>query len=232
MLGVLTWVVQFVIWVTLVLALLAEGGVQISAFVASLGVGGVAVALALQNVLGDLFASISIGLDKPFEVGEFIAFGTDLGTVTKVGVKTTRIASLSGEELAISNSNLLKNLIHNYTRMQERRVVFGFRVPYGTSRHDLQAIVDGARAAITNQEQTRLDRGHFRAFGDSGFEFEFVYYVLDPGYTLYCDIQQRINFDIMAVLEGLGVDFAVPARRLHGPAPRPSDVPEAADAPH
>jgi small-conductance mechanosensitive channel len=232
MLGVLTWVVQFVIWVTLVLALLAEGGVQISAFVASLGVGGVAVALALQNVLGDLFASISIGLDKPFEVGEFIAFGTDLGTVTKVGVKTTRVASLSGEELAISNSNLLKNLIHNYTRMQERRVVFGFRVPYGTSRHDLQAIVDGARAAITNQEQTRLDRGHFRAFGDSGFEFEFVYYVLDPGYTLYCDIQQRINVDIMAVLEGLGVDFAVPARRLHGPAPRPSDVPEAADAPH
>jgi small-conductance mechanosensitive channel len=232
MLGVLTWVVQFVIWVTLVLALLAEGGVQISAFVASLGVGGVAVALALQNVLGDLFASISIGLDKPFEVGEFIAFGTDLGTVTKVGVKTTRIASLSGEELAISNSNLLKNLIHNYTRMQERRVVFGFRVPYGTSRHDLQAIVDGARAAITNQEQTRLDRGHFRAFGDSGFEFEFVYYVLDPGYTLYCDIQQRINFDIMAVLEGLGVDFAVPARRLHGAAPRPSDIPEAADAPH
>jgi small-conductance mechanosensitive channel len=233
MLGVLTWVVQFVIWVTLVLALLAEGGVQISAFVASLGVGGVAVALALQNVLGDLFASISIGLDKPFEVGEFIAFGTDLGTVTKVGIKTTRINSLSGEQLAISNSNLLKNLIHNYTRMQERRVVFGFRVPYGTSRGDLQAIVDGARAAITDQDQTRLDRGHFRAFGDSGFEFEFVYYVLDPGYTLYCDIQQSINFEIMAVLEKLGIDFAVPARMLHGPASgAPAGALQAADAPH
>jgi small-conductance mechanosensitive channel len=219
MLGVLTWVVQFVIWVTLVLALLAEGGVQISAFVASLGVGGVAVALALQNVLGDLFASISIGLDKPFEVGEFIAFGSDLGTVTKVGVKSTRIASLSGEELAVSNSSLLKNLIHNYTRMQERRVVFGFRIPYGTSREHLQAIVDGARDAITAQDQTRLDRGHFRAFGDYGFEFEFVYYVLDPGYTLYCDIQQRINLEIMAVLEKLGVDFAIPARMLHAPGP-------------
>ncbi|MGH8215154.1 MAG: mechanosensitive ion channel family protein [Rhodanobacteraceae bacterium] len=231
MLGVLTWVVQFVIWVTLVLALLAEGGVQISAFVASLGVGGVAVALALQNVLGDLFASISIGLDKPFEVGEFIAFGTDLGTVTKVGVKTTRINSLSGEELAISNSNLLKNLIHNYTRMEQRRVVFGFRVPYGTSREDLQAIVDGARAAITGQDQTRLDRGHFRAFGDSGFEFEFVYYVLDPGYTLYCDIQQRINFEIMAVLEKLGVEFAVPARVLHGATPGSTAVLPPADAP-
>ncbi|MGH8163203.1 MAG: mechanosensitive ion channel family protein [Rhodanobacteraceae bacterium] len=220
-LGVLTWVVQFVIWVTLVLALLAEGGVQISAFVASLGVGGVAVALALQNVLGDLFASISIGLDKPFEVGEFIAFGTDLGTVSRVGVKTTRINSLSGEELAISNSNLLKNLIHNYTRMEQRRVVFDFRVPYGTSRGDLEAIVDGARAAITAQDKTRLDRGHFRAFGDSGFEFEFVYYVLDPGYTLYCDIQQRINFQIMAVLEKLGVGFAVPARRVHASASEP-----------
>lgn len=217
MLGVLTWVVQFVIWVTLVLALLAEGGVQISAFVASLGVGGVAVALALQNVLGDLFASISIGLDKPFEVGEFIAFGTDLGTVKKVGVKSTRISSLSGEELAVSNSSLLKNLIHNYTRMLERRVVFGFRVPYGTSRENLQAIVEGARAAITGEDQTRLDRGHFRAFGDYGFEFEFVYYVLDPGYTLYCDIQQRINLEIMAVLEKLGVDFAIPARMLHAP---------------
>lgn len=232
MLGVITWVVQFVIWTTLVLALLAEGGVQISAFVASLGVGGVAVALALQNVLGDLFASISIGLDKPFEVGEFIAFGSDLGTVTKVGVKSTRIASLSGEELAVSNSNLLQNLIHNYTRMQERRVVFGFRVPYGTSRADLEAIVEGARDAITSQDQTRLDRGHFRAFGESGFEFEFVYYVLDPGYTLYCDIQQRINLEIIAVLEKLGVGFAIPARMLHGSAPENTGILQSGDAAH
>ncbi|HJP97747.1 MAG TPA: mechanosensitive ion channel family protein [Rhodanobacteraceae bacterium] len=222
MLGVLTWATQFIVWVTLLLALLAGGGVNITAFVASLGVGGVAVALALQNVLGDLFASISIGLDKPFEVGEFIAFGSDLGTVSKVGIKSTRIRSLSGEELAVANSILLKNLIHNYTRMQERRVVFGFRVPYGTSRRDLEAIVKGTRAAINAEKQARLDRGHFRAFGEHGFEFEFVYYVLDPGYTLYCDIQQRINLEIIGLLEDLGIDFAVPARMLH--ASSPTDV--------
>src|SRR5579875_2042383 len=127
MLGVLTWFAHFVVWVTLILALLAIAGVNISAFIASLGIGGVAVALALQNVLGDLFASISIGLDKPFEVGDTIAFGSAQGTVIKVGIKSTRIRSQSGEELAISNSVLLKELVHNYTRMRERRVVFGFR---------------------------------------------------------------------------------------------------------
>ncbi|MGH8182883.1 MAG: mechanosensitive ion channel family protein [Rhodanobacteraceae bacterium] len=230
MLGVLTWLVQLAVWVTLALALLAAGSVNITAFVASLGIGGVAVALALQNVLGDLFASISIGLDKPFEVGEFIAFGTDLGTVTKVGIKSTRIDSLSGEQLAISNSVLLKNLIHNYTRMQQRRVVFGFRIPYGTPRTDLEAVVEGARAAITGQDKTRLDRGHFRAFGDYGFEFEFVYYVLDPGYTLYCDIQQRINLEIMAMLEKMDIEFAIPARMLRTAAP--NGVPESQQDSH
>lgn len=216
MLGILTWAAQFVVWVTLLLALLAGGGVDITAFVASLGVGGVAVALALQSVLGDLFASISIGLDKPFEVGEFIAFGEDLGTVSKVGIKSTRIRSLSGEEIAIPNSRLLQNLIHNYTRMRERRVVFGFRVPYGTRPQTLRAIVEGTRAAIAGEERTRLDRGHFRAFGECGFEFEFVYHVLDPDYTLYCDIQQRINLAIITLLEELGTRFAVPVRMLHG----------------
>jgi small-conductance mechanosensitive channel len=225
MLGVLTWAVQFVVWITLVLALLASGGVNITAFVASLGVGGVAVALALQNVLGDLFASISIGLDKPFEVGEFIAFGDDLGTVTKVGVKSTRIRSLSGEELAIANSVLLKDLIHNYTRMQERRVVFGFRVPYGTPGKDLEAIAERTRAIITAEDKTRLDRGHFRAFGDWGFEFEFVYYVLDPGFTLYCDIQQRINLEIIDLLEQRDVEFAIPARMLRAPGSNDAVLP-------
>jgi small-conductance mechanosensitive channel len=230
MLGVLTWAVQFVVWVTLVLALLAGGGVNITAFVASLGIGGVAVALALQNVLGDLFASISIGLDKPFEVGEYIAFGTDSGTVTKVGIKSTRIRSLSGEELAVANSVLLKDLIHNYTRMQERRVVFGFRVPYGTRGRDLEEIAERTRAIISSQDKTRLDRGHFRAFGDWGFEFEFVYYVLDPGYTVYCDIQQRINLEIMALLEQRDIEFAIPARLLRSPGSNHAVLPDPAAA--
>ncbi len=215
MLGVLTWAVQFVVWVTLILALLAEGGVNITAFVASLGVGGVAVALALQNVLGDLFASISIGLDKPFEVGEYIAFGTQQGTVTKVGIKSTRIQSLSGEELAISNSVLLKELIHNYSRRQERRVVFTFRLPFDTPRDRIPEAIARVRGFIETEELARFDRGYLSGFGDWGLDFEFVYYVLDPAYNLFVEIQQRINLAMLDAWDELGIEFAVPARKLH-----------------
>lgn len=219
MLGVLTWAVQFVVWVTLVLALLAGGGVNITAFVASLGVGGIAVALALQNVLGDLFASISIGLDKPFEVGEFIAFGSDLGTVTKVGIKSTRIKSLSGEELAISNSDLLKDLIHNYSRRQERRIVFNFRLPFATPREKLPQVVERVRGFIDEEELTRFDRGYLSGFGEYGLDFEFVYYVLEPAYNTFVEIQQRINLNMLDAWDELEIEFAVPARQIHASAP-------------
>jgi small-conductance mechanosensitive channel len=219
MLGVLTWAVQFCVWVTLALALLAAGGVNITAFVASLGVGGVAVALALQNVLTDLFSSIAIGLDKPFEVGEFIAFGDDLGTVTKVGIKSTRIQSLSGEELAVSNSVLLKDLIHNYSRMKKRRVVFNFRLPFDTPREKIPEVVARVRGFIERDNPTRFDRGYLSGFGDYGLDFEFVYYVLDPAYNTFVEIQQRINLAMLDAWDELGIEFAVPARKVHGTAP-------------
>ena len=228
-LNVLTWAAQIMIWSMLLLAFMANVGINITAFVASLGVGGIAVALALQNILGDLFASVAIGLDKPFEVGEFIAFGDDRGTVVHVGVKTTRLASLSGEQLVISNSNLLKELIHNYSRMSQRRVVFGFRVPYATRASDVQAIVAQTRAFIEAEPQVRFDRGHLIKFGEYGFDFEFVYYVLSPDYTLYCDIQQRVNLRIMGQLEALQVPFAIPARSVHPQAPV-APIPEAGAA--
>lgn len=214
--GILSWVLELMVWVTLLLVLLSSADVPIGTFIASLGVGGIAVAMAAKNVLQDLFASIAIGLDKPFVVGEFIAFGSDLGTVTKVGIKSTRIASLSGEELAINNSNLLQNLVHNYSRMQERRVVFGFRVPLDTPREEVSAIAGIVNDIIHAQgeDKTRLDRGHFIAIEPEGFRYEFVYYVLSPDYTTYCNIQQSINLKIMAGLETLGVLFAVPATRL------------------
>ncbi|HEY9110241.1 MAG TPA: mechanosensitive ion channel family protein [Rhodanobacteraceae bacterium] len=215
MLGVLTWAVQFVVWVTLALALLAEGGVNITAFVASLGIGGVAVALALQNVLGDLFASISIGLDKPFEVGDAIAFDSGQGTITKVGIKSTRIASLSGEELAVSNSVLLKNLIHNYSRMQQRRVVFTFRLPFDTPRERITEVVERVRGIIEDEKPIRFDRGYLSGFGEYGLEFEFVYYVLDPSYNVFAAIQQRINLRVLDLWDELGIEFAVPVRKLH-----------------
>lgn len=209
-----TWAAQLLVWVTLLLAFLDHVGVNITAFVASLGVGGIAVALALQNILGDLFASVAIGLDKPFEVGDFIAFGTNLGTVNQVGVKTTRIGSLSGEQLVISNANLLKELIHNYSRMPSRRVVFGFRLPYGTSREHVEQIVAQTRGFIEAQEQVSFDRGHMTGFAEYGIDVEFVYHVLSGDFTLYRDIQQRVNLSIMGLLEGLKVPFAVPVREI------------------
>lgn len=203
-----------VVWTILLLAFVDNVGVNVTTFIASLGIGGIAIALALQNVLGDLFASISIGLDKPFEVGEVIAFGTVIGTIVHVGVKSTRIASLSGEQLIISNSKLLDQLVHNYSRMPKRRVVFGFRVPYGTPGGKVRTIVERTRTFIEGEKPTRFDRGHLANFGEYGLEFEFVYYVLDPSYNVYRDVQQAINFRIMELLEQLEVPFAVPTRSL------------------
>lgn len=215
MLGILRWGARLIVWTTLLMTLLANAGVDITAFVASLGIGGVAVALGLQTVLGDLFSSISIGMDKPFEVGEFIMFGDNLGTVRHVGVKTTRIDSLRGEQLVISNSNLLGMLVHNFSRMPHRRVVFDFRIPYGTPTEKIRTIVEEVRAAFDAEEQARFDRGHLASFGEFGLRFEFVYYVLGSDFTLYMDIQQRVNLKIIELLEKLDVRFAVPVRAVH-----------------
>ncbi|MCO5102251.1 MAG: mechanosensitive ion channel family protein [Burkholderiaceae bacterium] len=212
MTGILRWSAQLVVWTTLLMAMLANAGVDITAFVASLGIGGVAVALALQSLLGDLFSSISIGLDKPFEVGEFIAFGNDLGTVRNVGIKSTRIDSLRGEQLVISNSKLLEQLVRNYSRMPHRRVVFGFRLPYGTTSERVLQVVEGVKEIIRAQQDVRFDRGHQSAFGEYGLAFEFVYYVLSSDYAMYMDVQQRINLAIIDLLDAKGLAFAVPAR--------------------
>lgn len=229
MIGILRWSAQIVVWTTLLMAMLANAGVDITAFVASLGIGGVAVALALQSLLGDLFSSISIGLDKPFEVGEFIAFGNDLGTVRHVGIKSTRIDSLRGEQLVIANSKLLEQLVRNYSRMPHRRVVFGFRLPYGTTSAHVREVVEAVCGIIRAQKDARFDRGHQSAFGEYGLEFEFVYYVLASDYALYMDVQQRINLAIIDLLARLDLEFAVPARYVRvepdaatrgGPHPR------------
>jgi len=225
MIGVLRWTAQLVVWTTLLMAMLANAGVDITAFVASLGIGGVAVALALQSLLGDLFSSIAIGLDKPFEVGEFIAFGDDLGTVRNVGIKSTRIDSLRGEQLVISNSNLLSHLVRNYSRMPHRRVVFGFRLPYGIPSDRMRTVVEGVNGIIRAQDNARFDRGHLFAFGEYGMQLEFVYYVLASDYTLYMDIQQRINYAIMDLLAEHGLEFAVPARSIRIESDDPQATP-------
>ena len=211
----MSWGLRTLLWATVLLAILSNLGVNITAFVASLGVGGIAIALAVQNVLGDLFASMAIAVDKPFEVGDFIVVGSIAGTVQQIGVKTTRIRALSGEQVVMSNTDLLKQTINNYRYMQERRIVFKFSVPYGTTADQAEAVADAVRRIIEAEPQARFDRAHLQGFGDNGLTYEVVYIVLDPGYNLYMDLQQKINLALMRALQDMGVPFAVPARSLH-----------------
>ncbi|MFP4165591.1 MAG: mechanosensitive ion channel family protein [Opitutales bacterium] len=209
------FLVRLLIWGVALLLILDNLGYDVTALVAGAGIGGIAVALALQNVLGDLFASLSIILDKPFIVGDFIIVGDSMGSVQSIGLKTTRIHSLSGEQLIISNSDLLNSRIRNFKRMEERRVVFSFGVIYQTSAEQLESIPSVVREIIEETENTRFDRAHFKSFGDSSLDFEVVYYVLSQDYAVYMDAQQAINLELYRRLEEKGIAFAYPTRTLY-----------------
>jgi small-conductance mechanosensitive channel len=204
-----------VLYVLVLLMVLDNLGVDVTALVASLGIGGVAVALAVQNILTDLFACLSISIDKPFVLGDFIIVGDLLGTVEHIGLKTTRVRSLSGEQLIFSNNDLLGSRVRNFKRMYERRVVFTFGVVYQTRHEQLRRIPDMVRAIIEARENTRFDRAHFKAYGDSSLDFEVVYYVLVPDYNIYMDIQQAINLDLFERFEKEGIGFAYPTRTVY-----------------
>lgn len=211
----LTFVSKLVLWSLALLLVLENLNFDVSALVASLGVGGIAVALAAQNILGDLFASLSILFDKPFVVGDFIIVDDLLGTVEKVGLKTTRVRSLSGEQLVFSNNDLLASRIKNYKRMEERRVVFTLGVTYQTQAEKLEAIPGLIRETIETQDQIRFDRSHFKGYGDFALLFETVYWITDPDYNLYMDIQQKINLALFSSFEEKGVEFAYPTQTIH-----------------
>ncbi|HEX6307223.1 MAG TPA: mechanosensitive ion channel family protein [Longimicrobiales bacterium] len=208
------FILRLVFYTLLVLLGLSNLGFDITALVAGLGIGGVAVALALQNILGDLFASLSIVLDRPFVIGDFIIVDDLMGTVEYVGLKTTRVRSLSGEQLVFANGDLLASRVRNFKRMYQRRVAFTIGVTYETPRDRLERIPSMIRAAIERQLDTRFDRAHFSSYGDSALLFEAVYYVLGPDYNTYMDIQQAINFDIHRGFEEAGIEFAYPTQRL------------------
>ena len=210
-----SWGLRTLLWAIVLLAMLSNLGVNITAFIASLGVGGIAVALAAQNILGDLFASIAIAVDKPFEVGDFIVLGSVAGTVEMVGVKTTRIRSLGGEQIVMSNTELLKQTVSNYKRLLERRIVFGFGVTYDTTPEQAEEIPRLVQRIVQSSDRLRFDRAHFKGFGDSSLDYEVVYIVLDPGYGVYMDEQQRINIELMRELGERGIGFAFPTRTLH-----------------
>lgn len=210
----LSFIARLILWTTIVLLILDNLGVDVTALVAGLGIGGIAVALALQNILGDLFSSLSIVLDKPFVIGDFIIVGDLLGSVEHIGIKTTRVRSLSGEQLVFSNTDLLTSRIRNYGRMAERRVVFKIGVIYQTPVDKLEKIPSIIRDAIEARDDTRFDRSHFGSYGDFSLDFETVYYVLSADYNLYMDIQQVINLAIFRKFAEEQIEFAYPTRTL------------------
>lgn len=210
----LGFVGQVLIWSVVLLLSLDNLGIDVTALVAGLGVGGVAVALAVQNILGDLFASLAIVLDKPFVLGDFIIVDDLLGSVEAIGLKTTRIRSLGGEQLVFSNADLLKSRLRNFGRMAERRVVFRVGVTYQTTRDRLEAIPQIIREAIEAQPGTRFDRSHFFEYGDFSLNFETVFHVLSPDYNTYMDIRQAINLRIFEEFGRRGIEFAYPTQTV------------------
>jgi len=212
----LNFVGRLLLWAAVLLWALDNIGLKVGPLVAGLGVGGIAVALAAQNLLGDLFASFSILFDKPFVIGDFISVDSDSGTVERIGLKTTRIKSLSGEQLVISNADLLNSRIRNFKLLEQRRVVFTIGVVYETPYHKIVAIPGMIREIIEAQGvRIRFDRVHFSQYADSALNFEAVYWVNDPDYGIYMDIQQAINLAIFKKFEEEGIDFAYPTRTVY-----------------
>jgi len=217
--SLLRFVGHSAVWILVLLLVLDNAGVDVTALVAGLGVGGIAVALAVQNILGDLFASLSIVVDRPFVVGDFIRVGDLLGTVERIGLKSTRLRSLTGEQLVVANSDLLSSRIHNFQRLQERRIAFGFGVLYETSPEHLRAVPGIVREVVSAEPKARFDRAHLKGFGASSLDYEVVYFVLEPDYTLFMDVQERINLGLITRLAALQVGFAYPTHTVHLHAP-------------
>jgi small-conductance mechanosensitive channel len=206
--------IRAAVWFIIGLIALHGFGVEVTALVTGLGISGVAIALAVQNILGDLFAAFSIVLDKPFVVGDTIAVDTFNGTVEHVGLKTTRVRSVNGEQLVFSNADLLKSRIRNFKRMHERRVLFSLSIEYDTPIATVERIPSMVRDIIAAQPNVRFDRAHFRGFGESSLDFETAYFVISPDYRVYMDTQQRINIGILRRFTEEGIAFAYPTRAI------------------
>ena len=214
-LGSVGFLIRFAVWATFVMLALDNLGINIGPLVASLGIGGVALALALQGILGDLFASLTIIFDKPFAVGDYIQVGDLAGTVQHVGLKSTRIRASSGEQLVFSNADLLGSRIRNFQNRQERRCAFTLGVTYDTSSEKLERIPDMIRKIIESRENTRFDRSFFMTFGDSALNFETVYYMLVPDFQTYGETHHAINLEIFRTFAEEGIEFAYPTQTVY-----------------
>ena len=207
-------IIKGVVWLVGLVFLIDNLGYDITTIVTGLGIGGIAIALAAQTVLGDLFSYLVIFFDKPFEIGDFIIVDDKMGTVEYIGIKTTRLRTLGGEQLICSNTDLTNSRVHNYKRMEQRRVVFKFGVVYSMPAEKLKQIPLTVRSIIESLEFTRFDRAHFFSFGDYSLNFEVVYYVLSADYNQYMDIQQEINLQLFRRFEEENIEFAFPTQTL------------------
>lgn len=206
---------RIVLWSLGGLFVLSNLGIEITSLVAGLGIGGIAVAFALQGILSDLFSSFSIYFDKPFRIGDFIVVGEHSGTVERIGIKTTRIRTLQGEELVVSNAELTAARVQNFKKMDERRIVFSFGIAYETPQEDVRRVPQMVKALFEGLSGVRLDRVHFTSFGDFALLFEVVYFVQSADYEQYMDVQQQINFALMEAFEQASVEFAYPTQTLY-----------------
>ncbi|KPJ86006.1 hypothetical protein AMJ57_00840 [Parcubacteria bacterium SG8_24] len=212
--NVVNVVIRIALWVLGITIVLANIGIDVTSFVASLGIGGIAVALAAQNILSDIFSAFSIYLDKPFQVGDFIVVGGDRGTVERIGLKTTRLRTLQGEQLIISNRELTSARVQNFEHMDRRRIDFSLGVVYGTAQEKLERIPDMIRQILASIDKAELDRCHFVKFNDSCLDFEVVFYVDTADYNEYMDIRQRLNLEIYRRFGEEGIEFAYPTQTI------------------
>ncbi|MBU1050711.1 mechanosensitive ion channel family protein [Candidatus Bipolaricaulota bacterium] len=213
-LSALGFVAKMALWMIVVLLAMENMGIDVTALIAGVGIGGIAIALAVQNILSDLFASLSIIVDKPFVIGDFIIVGEQMGNVERIGLKTTRVRSLTGEQIIFSNSDLLSSRVRNYRRMFERRIAFTIGVTYQTLPDQLEAIPRLMEEIVSNLSDVRFDRCHFKAFGDFALQVETVYYVLASDYAVYMNVQQAINLALMRAFAERGIEFAYPTQTV------------------
>lgn len=213
---------RLVIWLIVGLFVLSNLGVEISAVIAGLGVGGIAAALAVQSILGDLFAGLSMYFDRPFDIGDSIQVDQLRGTVERIGLRTTRVRSLDGEQIVVPNGDIGKSRVKNFARMTERRVVFTFGIEYGLSADKLEQARDIAAEIVRSQDGVRLDRAHFKTLGPSSLDYELVYFVLTPEYARFMDIQQAINLAVYRRFEEEGIGFAFPTQTVNYREIRPA----------
>ena len=208
-------IAKVIVWIVAVLFIISNLGYDISTLLAGLGIGGIAIAFALQNVLSDIFASFSIYLDRPFVVGDYIVVGADSGVVQKIGIKSTRVQTLQGEELIISNKELTETRVNNFKKLEKRRVVFSIGVAYETTSKKLKEIPTLIENIIKKIEKTEFVRAHFTKFGDSSLLFEVVYNANSGDFTEHRDIKQKINLAIKEILEKKKINIAYPTQTLY-----------------